>query len=315
MINKIRIGVFACLLLASASLYAGGAGEKPSGRPLVTVSILPHRYFVERISAGRVDVSVLVGPGQSPHSYEPTPRQMSDLARSGAWIRSNTDFEESLEPKVRSQMPRLLIVDGTAGVAFRKLEAHKHDEDHDEHGHDEHGHDDEDHDEAGHDDGHDSNIDRHTWLGRDSAKIFAAHVRDTLVAVDPAGRETYVANERALVAEIDATFDSLAKRLLPLKGRSVFVFHPAFGYFLDEFGLRQEAVEVGGKEPTAKALSALIAKAREEKARAIFVQAQFPVAAAKQVADSVGAKVVPLDPLDPDWMGNITKMGAALAGQ
>ncbi len=301
--KKVISAVFAVLAVTAIGLFAGGSGEKSSGKPLITVSILPHRYFVERISAGRVDVRVLVGLGQSPHSYEPTPRQMSDLARSSAWIRSNTDFEESLEPKVRAQMPRLRIVDGTAGVAFRKLEAHGHeDEDHDAHGHDE----DDEHNE--------SNIDRHTWLGRESAKIFAAHVRDTLIAVDPAGKDAYIGNERALVAEIDATFDSLARRLAPLKGQTVFVFHPSFGYFLDEFGMRQEAVETGGKEPTAKALATLIAMARKEKAKAIFVQEQFPVAAAQQVADSVGAKVVPLNPLDPDWMGNITRMVTALEG-
>lgn len=295
--KKVISAVFALVAVTAIGLFAGGSGEKSSGKPLITVSILPHRYFVERISAGRVDVRVLVGLGQSPHSYEPTPRQMSDLSRSSAWIRSNTDFEESLEPKVRAQMPRLRIVDGTAGVAFRKLEAHGHEDVEDEE-----------------DDHHDSNIDRHTWLGRESAKIFAAHVRDTLIAVDPAGKDVFVANERTLVAEIDATFDSLARRLAPLKGQTVFVFHPSFGYFLDEFGMRQEAVETGGKEPTAKALAALIAMARKEKAKAIFVQEQFPVAAAQQVADSVGAKVVPLNPLDPDWMGNITRMGTALEG-
>ncbi len=311
--SKIRFCTFVCLSFVAASVFAGGIGEKPAGKPaekpLVTVSILPHRYFVERISAGRVDVRVLVGPGQSPHSYEPTPRQMSDLARSGAWIRSNTDFEEALEPKVRAQMPRLLVVDGTAGVVFRKLEAHDHEDD------DEDDHDGDDHDNHADHADHDANVDRHTWLGREPAKLFAAHVRDTLVAVDPAGRDTYVANERALVAEIDATFDSLAKRLAPLKGRAVFVFHPSFGYFFDEFGMRQEAVETGGKEPTAKALAALIAKARREKAGVIFVQEQFPVAAAKQVAESVGARVVPLNPLDPDWMGNIIRMGKALEGR
>jgi zinc transport system substrate-binding protein len=92
----------------------------------------------------------------------------------------------------------------------------------------------------------------------------------------------------------------------------VFVYHPAFGYFLDEFNIRQEAVETGGKEPGPRALNALIEKIRREKPAAIFVQAQFPAAAAKTVAEATGADVVALDPLSRDWLENIRVMGEAL---
>ena len=97
-----------------------------------------------------------------------------------------------------------------------------------------------------------------------------------------------------------------------LAGSKVFVFHPSFGYFLDEFGITQEAVETGGKEPTAQTLARLIDEAKQDKPSAIFVQAQFPVSAAKKIADSVGAKVVPLDPLAPDWLDNLKRIGDAL---
>ncbi len=90
------------------------------------------------------------------------------------------------------------------------------------------------------------------------------------------------------------------------------MYHPAFGYFLDTFGILQEAVETGGKEPSSRVLSELIKRAREERVRVIFVQAQFPPQAAKTVADAVGARVVPLDPLAEDWLENIRRMGEAL---
>jgi zinc transport system substrate-binding protein len=237
---------------------------------------------------------VLVGPGQNPHSYEPGPKQMGDLAEAGAWILSGTEFEISLRPKIESLFPKLLVVDGTEGVVFRNIEESGDGA-------------------AGH--GADSSApetDRHTWLGSTPAKILAAHIRDALSALDPAGAGRYKKNHDALVREIDDEFAALKTELAPLRGRSVFVYHPGFGYFLDEFGLRQEAVETGGKEPGPRALSRLIDRAKRERAAAIFVQAQFPAASAKTVALAAGAELVSLDPLSPGWLANIRLMGGAL---
>jgi zinc transport system substrate-binding protein len=91
------------------------------------------------------------------------------------------------------------------------------------------------------------------------------------------------------------------------------VYHPAFGYFLDDFGIKQEAVETGGREPTPRQLGALIAKAKAEKVQVIFVQAQFPVESARTAARAAGAELVSLDPLSGDWLANIRVMGEALA--
>lgn len=92
--------------------------------PRVAVSILPQKYFVDRISGGTSQVLVLVGPGQNPHSYEPTPRQMADLGSAAAWLTIGVDFENGLAPKVRNLYPRLRLIDTTEGVSFRSLEAH-----------------------------------------------------------------------------------------------------------------------------------------------------------------------------------------------
>lgn len=286
---------------ASSSASEGNgklASNSSTEGPLIAVSILPQRYFVNRIAGTTVRTLVLVGPGQDPHSYEPTPKQMAELAVAKAWVRSNTDFEIALTPKIKNLYPSLMIVDGTEGVAFRPLEAH-HDE----------GEVSTDHTDAG-----GINIDRHTWLGHTNVKIMAKHIKNTLVTLFPQNKALYETNYNDFINDIDREFTVLKTELAPLKGRAVFVYHPAFGYFLDEFGIRQEAVETGGKEPTAKELSVLIEKARADKAAAIFVQAQFPVSAAETVAQAVGAKVLPLDPLAEDWLSNIHLMGKALTG-
>ena len=291
-----------------AAAGTGAATESPassaSAKPTIAVSILPQAWFVRRIAADRVEPLVLVGKGQSPHSWEPSPRSLEELSRAAAWVTVGIDFERALEPKVRALYPGMRIADGSRNVAFRKLEAHSHEdgEVRQENG--------SERAEGGQDaaDGRDP----HFWLGRDGAERLAENIRDLLSAIDPEGAETFASNSATLVQEIDALFASLRADLASLKGTTAFVYHPAFGYFLDEFGMVQEAVETGGKEPTAKNLSSLIREAKDDGAKVIFVQVQFPSAAARTVARAIGGEVVEIDDLAEDWDANLRRMGAAL---
>jgi zinc transport system substrate-binding protein len=287
---------FPLILLAGIVAACGGKGGsagQADDRPVLALSILPQSYFASRIvgpdEEARVRIMTLVGPGQNPHSYEPTPRQMADLAAAKAWVLSGTEFEISLRPKVEALFPKLLIIDGTAGARFRTLTAGEMDGD-----------------------AHDDGIDRHTWLGHKPARIMAGHILAALYDIDSAGEASYRKNYQALISDMDQEFGALREKLSSQRGKVVFVYHPAFGYFLDEFGIIQKPVEIDGKEPTPRALNSLIEQARQERVAAIFVQAQFPVNTAKTAADAAGAVLAPLDPLAPDWLANIRRMGEAL---
>jgi zinc transport system substrate-binding protein len=292
--------LFLALLLSCGSGRGSGT-EAGQSKKIVALSIMPQAYFAGRIGGGLAELVVLAGPGQNPHSYEPTPRQFSELSRAAVWVLSGTEFEISLRSKVESLFPKLPIVDGTGGVRFRSLEAHGYEGGEEEH---------ENTGSSGWEDSMER--DRHTWLGLEPAKIMAFHIRDALCAVDGVNAGVYRKNCEALVRDMEDTFDGLRRELAPLKGKTVFVYHPAFGYFLDEFGIIQEAVETGGKEPTPRVLGQLIEKARAEKVKVIFVQAQFPSEAARTAATAAGAELVSLDPLAADWLSNIRTMGEAL---
>jgi zinc transport system substrate-binding protein len=265
----------------------------------VAVSIMPEAYFVERIGGERVSVQVLVGPGQSPHTYEVTPRQLEELSRAKLYFRIGIEFEERLVPRLERMFPELKVVDLRTGVPLRRMSA----------------------DEAGDEDEHQhaGRPDPHIWLSPVLVKIQAQTICDALVEIDPAHADQYRANLAAFAKDLDRVHARIAAALAPLKGRTIFVFHPAFGYFADTYGLQQVPVESEGKEPTAKQLAALIARAKAQGVKVIFVQPQFPAKAAEAVAQAIGGAVVPIDDLARDYLKNLEEMAdkikAALSGR
>ena len=259
-------------LLAAAALASGcgrgGFRAEPAGLR-VSVSIPPLKYFVERIAGPRVQVEALVKPGQDPHTYDPTPRQVAALARSRLFFLAGFPFEHALVPRLESTMPDLAIVDTREGIALQ---------------------------EEG---------DPHIWMSPPLARRQAQTIRDALIRADPAGESVYRAGFDRLAAELDQVHAELTAALAPLRGRELLVYHPAFGYFAAEYGLTQVAVETGGREPTAQRLARLIELARERGIRVVFVQPQFSQAGARAVAEAIGGAVVPLDDLPSDYLANL----------
>lgn len=316
--------VMAVIILFMAVASGSVSGTETSGKVRVFVSILPEKYFVERIGGDNVIARVLVGPGQSPATYEPTPRQMAELSQSRVFFRIGVPFEDSLMPKIQSTFKDLTVVDTRKGIALRKMESdvehHGHEAD-EAHGHAEKGGDEADkHEDREH--GHDHIAgapDPHIWLDPIRVKTVARNICDALVRVDPSRAAVYRKNLKAFRDDLDRVNAQIARALAPIKGKELFVFHPAYGYFADRYGLKQVAVEIGGKEPSAKQLSSLIDKARHDHVKVIFVQPQFDMKYAKTIANATGAAVVSLDPLAADYIKNLqdmaTKVESALSKQ
>lgn len=270
--------------------------RKPTSQPGVTtvfVTIAPQACFVKRIGGPHVDVHVLVGPGQSHHSFEPTPRQIQDLSTARVYFRIGLPIERGLIGRIQSSVADLRIVDTSEGVPLiDATDACT---------------------EEGHDHSHHESKDPHIWLDPKLVVHQARHIRDGLAIADPAHRAEFDANLKALESDLAALDATLAKSLAPLKGREFFVFHPAYGYFADAYGLKQIAVEEEGKEPSFKRIETLIARAKKAGVKLIFVQPQFPTAGAKTIADAIGGAVVPLDPMAEDYLANMETMAREVA--
>ena len=118
--------------------------------------------------------------------------------------------------------------------------------------------------------------------------------------------------ERQRAADLDRVDREIARTLAPLKGREILVFHPAYGYFAHAYGLKQTAIEVEGKEPSAAHLAAVVERARQTGVKVIFVQPQFSTAGAQAIAKEIGGAVVPLDPMARDVLANLETMAETI---
>jgi zinc transport system substrate-binding protein len=275
-------------------------------------SIAPQEFFVKRVGGDLVSVGVLVGPGQSPHTFEPTPKQMAGLAESDVYFAIGLPFEDRLLGRVEQLGTGIRVVDTSEGIARRQVEhAHGHDEDerHDARHEGAHA---ADHATSA-DDDHGGLPDPHTWLNPRFARTQARNICGALKELVPEHGEELEANLSELLHDLDALDAELAEALGPLAGESIYVFHPAFGYFTDAYDLRQIPIELGGMEPSARELAGLIERATAEGVRVIFVQPQFSTRSARAIAEEIGGAVVPIDPLSADYMNNLRTIAREVA--
>ncbi len=265
----------------------------------VCASIPPVAFAVKRVGGDRVAVSTLLVPGQSPATYEPTSKQMVELSNSKCLFAVGVPFEKQVVSTVSSSMPDLPVVDVSADLERLPAEFAC---DHDHGGGDAHNHD--------HEQGNE--IDPHVWMNPRLMIVIAKSIHAELSRLSPADAPVFDANLKALIQSLEDVDAEIREMLAPLKSRSIYVYHPSLGYFANAYGLKQNAIEQGGKEPTAKDLDALVKRARSEHIKLIFVQPQFSQRAARSVAAQIDGDIVALDPLSEDYVENLRKIATQI---
>ena len=255
----------------------------------VMVSIVPQKYFVEKIGGDLVHVSVMVPPGFNPATYEPKPQQMAALATSEIYFAIGVPFEKIWLEKFAGVNPGMRIVHTEDGIDKLTMEGHPQ-------------HNDEDL-------GHHGTKDPHIWLSPPLVQIQLGYILDVFLRVDPEREEQYTENYNTFTREV-AALDHRIREIFSGKGEGgqFMVYHPSWGYFAQAYGLKQIPIEIEGKEPKASDLQKLIQHARKEKVKAIFVQPQFSAKSAHTIAKAIGCRVMYADPLAMNWAENLLKV-------
>ncbi|HYO13050.1 MAG TPA: zinc ABC transporter substrate-binding protein [Thermoanaerobaculia bacterium] len=285
------------LLLALVFAACRPAAEpSATGRIRVAVTVPPQACFVERIGGDRVDVEVMIPPGYSHVDPPLTPRRMAALSEARLYVKVGHpafEFErEQIEPFL-AHLRGVEVVDMSRGMDLIEEGAGEGHRDPD----DGHGH---------------AGGDPHVWVAPETVAVAARNIAAALLRIDPAHAEEYRANLRRFEAEIAGLDREIRARLGRHRGQKFMVYHPTWGYFARQYGLRQVAIEAEGKEPSAERLIQLIDLARREDVKVVFVQSGFPRKSAQVIADAVGGRVLAADPQDRDWAGNLRRVAAEL---
>jgi zinc transport system substrate-binding protein len=244
----------------------------------VVVSVLPLADFVEHIGKDRIEVTVMVPPGASPHSYEPRPDQLKQVSRAKMFVKagSGVEFELAWMDKIGQINRDMMVLSGSEGIEL--IEG-----------------------------------DPHVWLSPLAAKTMAENICRGLVKLDPGNSKYYRANLNEYSQELEETDRYIRQELAGIRIRSFISYHPAWSYFARDYDLEQIPIERGGKEPTAEGIREVLEKAKKSGARVVFVLPQLATKGAETVAREIGAYIEPLDPLPEDYISDMRRAAERLA--
>ena len=255
----------------------------------VFVSIVPQKYFIERIGGERVKVEVMVKSGESPATFNPNPKKMSLLSQAKLYFSIGVPFETIWIDRIRSIHPNLQFVPLHDNI--RKEIDHEHDSHHSH-----------------------ATGDPHIWTSPAKVKIMAQKIKDTLTRAKPENEKHFEENLQTFFNELDILDKDIRAILAKSYNRRFMVFHPAWSYFAEDYGLEQIAIEHEGKELGVRSLQKIIEEGKRLGIKVIFVQKQFSLSIAENIAKMIGATVREMDPLAEDYLGNMRRTATAISG-
>lgn len=251
--------------------------------PTIYVSIAPLKMLVAEIVGDDFETGVLVPPGASPETFEPTPRQFMALNRAQLVFNVGfLEFETALLGKMEEQEK---IVDLNRGVEPITGSC------------------------CGHDraNGHAHGIDPHLWLSPRALRQMAANAYEAIHAAWPDSAK-YTRNYERLSEKLEALDRRTAEKIASSGVKSFVIYHPALTYYARDYGVEQVAIETDGKEPSARQLGRLIGRARKDGVTKVLYQSQFPASTVAIIASDIGAEAIGFDPLQEDVVANIDEI-------
>lgn len=274
---KIPLKITGLIFFLFAGLCACRAPQ--ATKPIVSVSILPQKYFVERIAKDYAEVNVMIPPGMNPATCDLNTGQLkklydSDICFSVGYL----PFETTHLYPVLKNKPDILLVRHSDGLKLLEGSC----------GH-QHNH------------GEEESVDPHIWLSPLYAQRISQQILQTLSEKYPAQRDFFAANYTELEKEIKQVAEEAEKVLSGKRYKSFLIYHPALTYFAHDYQMEQIAIEDEGKEPHPAHLKKIIDEAQSKAVSIIFIQKQFDINNAEAIARATHCKIISIDPLNENW--------------
>lgn len=304
-----RLGLRSALMICVLMLVLTGCFPKKEtaqdpNKIQVYTTIYPLAYFTERIGGGQVQVTNLVPVGVESHDFEPSAKDLAQVAEGDLFIYNGSGFEpwsKDIDTVIDQQ--KTLKIDATSKLKLLKADQDGHTDrqgHHDESTHDEHGHEEESEahkEEEAHDHGE---FDPHVWLDPVLAKQQALMIKNGLVKADAKHKATYEQNYKQLATDLDKLDREFAEMVKHAKHKEFVVSHDAFSYLAKRYGLKQIAISglSPSDEPSAKELENVIKLVKEHQLKAIFFETLVDPKVAKTVQSEAKVDSLVLNPLE-----------------
>lgn len=289
--NSIKISIFWFIVLFTVSCR-----PKENVNRMVSVSILPQKYLVERIAGDYLQVNVMVPPGMNPTTCDLNTQQLKKLYDSDiCFTIGYLPFETTHLYPVLKNRQDIRLVNHSKGldlIAGSCGHSHSHEgpEAHKTRG------------------AYEGGVDPHIWLSPRYVKIMADTILKVLSEQYPEAKEQFQTHYSELVADIERVAEEAGKTIGPKQHKTFLIYHPALTYLARDYGMEQISLEDEGKEPQPAHLKQIIGTIREKEIPVIFIQKQFDETNAQSIARETGITIVPIDPLNENWLEEMNRL-------
>lgn len=286
--KKKRIVIVIIILIISTIILGYLAEQKsiPSdadnGKIGVVVSLGPEVEWVNAVGGNKVHVTLMVPAGSDPHTYEPLPRQLTQISNAKMYVMmgSSVEFENNYMDKIKEINPNMLVVNASQGIQLIPNTAENESE----------------------------TMDPHVWVDPKNAKIMVNNIYDGLVQVDPADKDYFQKNRDQYLKQLDELDKNTTQILKGKKGSYILVFHPAFGYYAKEYNLTQIGAMINDEEPSPQRIAMMVDTARENNITTVYSEPQYDPKFMQSIALQIGGQVVTINDLDENYLQNMENM-------
>lgn len=254
----------------------------------VTTTIYPLYSIAKEIGADKIKLQNLIPFGVEAHGFDPTPADMAKLSKSDIFITSSDSMEPWKDKIVKSLKIEEKVFDMSKYVKLRTLQ-----EENDEHHEDEKGH------KHEHDHEHEG-IDPHYWVSLNNYILMTETITKLFIEKDSVNKDFYIQNSNNYLAKIKALKEKYDLSMDTCTNKKILVNHDAFGYFADDYGVKQYSISGMSPEdkPSAKQISELINLVKNEKINTVFFEEFASPKVAQTIAKATNAKIDALRPAE-----------------
>jgi len=256
---------------------------------VITVSILPQKFFIDQLTGGSVKVNVMLPPGAGHATYAPTAQQLQNMSQSRLYVSmGHLGYEQTWLKRLTELSPNMAILNLSDSLNLINSS--------------------EKHNDHTHNDG----IDPHIWMSPKVVAIFMPRLKAALLSNFPMLTDTIEKNYTLFMTKLNnlnQRTDTLVS-LLPQK--KFLIFHPALTYLARDYGLTQISIEEDGKEPSPAFLADLIQKAKKEKIPVIFIQKEYDIRNAQLIGREANIQIEQINPLAYNWLEEMERITGSL---